>query len=225
MSSTPRQTVPAAEEVDAPPRPLYRNPWLWAFVLGLVVIPLLRPLFRHEPAPPPVLWPVPAFSLVDQSGKAVDKQALQGRVWVAFFFFTHCKSICPRLMKSMVALQQRYDRWKNKDIRLVGVSVDPQNDRPARLSRYLDQYGGDRSRFLLLTSSDGSDAGPRALIVGGFKNHVGVRQKKGDIVDIAHSGKVVLVDRQGRIRGFYDTDEKGLDEAFHRSLQVWLRGR
>lgn len=224
MSSTPQEPE-SSEPVGAPSRPLYRNPWLWAAVVGLVALPLMRPLFRHEPPPPPVLWPVPAFSLVDQTGKAVDQQALRGQVWVAFFFFTHCKSICPRLMKSMVTLQRRYDRWKNKDIRLVGVSVDPQNDRPARLSRYLTRHGADRGRFLLLTSADGSDAATRALVVGGFKNHVGARQKKGDIIDIAHSGKIVLVDRRGRIRGFYDTDEKGLDEAFHRSLQVWLRGR
>jgi protein SCO1/2 len=213
------------QKAETGKRPLYKNPWLWTFLAGAVLLAVVRPLFRNEPPPPPVLWELPAFSLIDQQGKAVSKETLRGQVYVAFFFFSHCQSICPRLLKSVVALQGRYEQWKNKDIKLIGFSVDPENDRPAKLAAFLRKYGGKPSRISLLTSADGKDAPLRELIIKGFKSHVGKREKKATMVDIAHSGKVALVDGQGRVRGYFDTNARGLDEAFHRSLHVWMEGR
>lgn len=212
---------------DAAPRkrPIYKNPWLWAFLAGAALLAVIRPLFRNEPPPPPVLWELPTFSLVDQQGKTMGSEQLGGKVYVAFFFFSHCKSICPRLLKSMVDLQARYEQWKNKDIRLIGFSVDPENDRPEKLAAFLRKYGGKPSRISLLTSADGKAAPLRDLIVKGFKSHVGKPEKKGDMVDIAHSGKVALVDGRGRLRGYFDTNARGLDEVFHRSLHVWMEER
>ncbi|PID38414.1 MAG: hypothetical protein CSB49_05760 [Proteobacteria bacterium] len=206
-------------------RPIYKNPWLWSFLAGAVLLAVIRPLFRNEPPPPPVLWQLPAFTLIDQRAKPLGSKELRGKVYVAFFFFSHCKSICPKLMKSMVGLQTRYDQWKTKGIRLIGFSVDPENDRPEKLAAFMRTYGGKPTRISLLTSADGNEAPLRDLIIKGFKSHVGKPQKTSGMVDIAHSGKVALVDQQGRLRGYFDTNARGLDEVFHRSLHVWMEGR
>jgi protein SCO1/2 len=64
----------------------------------------------------------------------------------------------------------------------------------------------------------------RTLVVDGFRLALGPREQMEDIVDIAHSGRLVLVDGQGRIRGYYDSDAAGLDEVFHRSVHVLREG-
>jgi protein SCO1/2 len=58
----------------------------------------------------------------------------------------------------------------------------------------------------------------RELLLGGFKVPMDEREQLGeDLFDVGHSGKVVLVDRKGKIRGYYNTDEAGLDELYTRS--------
>lgn len=214
--------------MSAPPsserRPPWRSPFFWAAVAGLVAIPALRPLLRHVPDPPPVLGQLPPFALVDQQGRTVGLDDLRGEVWVANFFFTSCPTVCPKLMRAAKALDERFAR-SDVPVRMVSVTVDPQNDTPARLLDYAREYGLDTSRWDLLT---GSPEAVRALVVGGFATHMGERgdvgaggqPATGELMDIAHSTHFVLVDGRGRIRGYYGSDERGRDEVFHRAQHV-----
>lgn len=196
--------------------PLVRNPYVWAFIIGCVTITLMRPLLRHIPKPPPVLGTLPEFSLVDTGGKAFGSADLRGRVYVASFFFTRCPSVCPLLMTRMAQLQQRFRDAGIDDIHLVSITVDPANDTPDALRDAEPRYGVDERRWTLLT---GAPDRVRALCVDGF--HVpGFEQAYRGEGDIPHTTKVVLVDGQGRIRGYYDTDESGLDEVFYRAQHV-----
>jgi protein SCO1/2 len=178
----------------------------------------MRPLLRREPAPPPVLSALPPFVLVSAEGTPFGSEELEGRVWIAHFFFTRCVAICPRLVASVGRLRERLDAAGLDEIRIVGVTVDPDHDGPAELAAYAAVHGIDPASWTLLT---GEPDEIRRVAVLGFKVPLGEAQASGGgIVDIAHTGKLVLVDGAGGIRGYYDSDELGLDEVFHRARHV-----
>ena len=198
-------------------RSLARNPFFWAFVVGCVVISSMRPLLRRIPDPPPVLRQVPPFTLTDVTGKPFGSDELRGHVYVASFFFTRCTSICPTLMSDLAKLQDRYRR-EGVDVRLISITVDPEHDDPAALRQAAQRYGVDPDRWTVLT---GSRTAIRDLAIGGFQVAVGDPERgDGGLLDIAHSGKLLLVDAGGSLRGYYDTGELGLDEVFWRSKRV-----
>ena len=212
--SAPESRVP--ERVPQEPRvPWTRNPWLLAFLVGCITVTLIRPLLRWEPKPPPILGELPAFSLVDTTGAPFGSAELRGQVWIASFFFTRCPSICPVLMSRVAALQKRFHDAGISGIRLVSITVDPAHDTPERLRAAEPRYGVDPARWTLLT---GDAEAIHPLLVDGFK--VPGLEKLGSDGDLPHTAKVVLVDGAGRVRGYYDTDEQGLDEAFHRAQHV-----
>ena len=209
----------ADASVPAEPRRAWlHNPFLWAFLIGIVTLTLIRPLLRHEPPPPPVLGELAPFTLVDTRGEPFGSEDLAGAPWIADFIFTRCGSICPRLTAAMAGLQARFAATEVDDVHLVSFSVDPDYDTPEVLRDYGATYGVDPSRWTLLT---GDPATVEAVVSGGFKTAIGAPvEVQPGLMDIAHSGKFVLVDGRGRIRGYYDADEPGLDEVYHRALHV-----
>jgi protein SCO1/2 len=196
--------------------PLWRNPYVWAFLVGCATVTLMRPLLRHIPQPPPVLGQLPEFSLLDARGQTFGNADLRDQVWVASFFFTRCPSVCPLLMTRMRSLQERYREAGIDAIRLLSITVDPANDTPERLRTAEEGYGVDYPRWRLLT---GAPERVRELCVSGFRVPGFEDAVRAD-GDIPHTTKVVLVDGSGHIRGYYDTDESGLDEVFYRSQHV-----
>jgi len=198
-------------------RQLARNPFFWAFVVGCVVITSMRPLLRRIPPPPPLLRQVPRFALVAADGKPFGSDDLRGHVYVASFFFTRCPSICPRLMQDLARLQERYRR-DHLEVRLVSITVDPEHDTAEVLSAAGPRYGVDPARWVLLT---GPWPAIRDLALHGFQVPLGEPEKApGQPTDIAHTGKLLLVDASGGLRGYYDTGDLGLDEVFWRSKSV-----
>jgi protein SCO1 len=198
-------------------KPLHKNPWLWAVVFMMVLIPVLRPLTRRVPDPPPVISKLPEFSLTDQSGKTFGTKELEGRVWVASFFFTSCVTVCPRLMAATKTLQERYAQ-NEVPVHLVSITVDPDTDTPEKLAAYAQKIGADPSRWTFLT---GDLAKIHALIREGFLTHVGDKEvSEAGVMDIGHGGKLMLVDGAGGVRGAYESSELGLDEIFHRAQHV-----
>lgn len=202
---------------------IVRNPYVWAFLIGIVTLTAIRPLLRHVPEPPPVLSQLPEFSLVAADGKPFGSAELRGQVYVASFFFTSCRSICPAIMKGMARLQDGFARNEVQGIRLVSISVDPEHDTPQVLSDYGKALGVDPLRWTLLT---GDPEQVRQLVVSGFKTpDVPAPSGGAEPMDIAHTGKLVLVDGAGRIRGYYDSTEMGLDEVFNRAQHVLRQER
>lgn len=196
-----------------------RYPWLIATILGILFITAMRQRTRYVPDAPEVLYSLPTFQLVDQDGKQFSSSSLQGRVWIAGFFFTQCPSICPRITRAMLDLQQRYQQQGINGITLISFSVDPENDTSEVLKRYAETMNLDQTTWRLVT-------GPRAemeeLVVGGFKLAMDPQKSPENptMYDIAHATKLVIIDENGGVRGYYDTDEQGLDEIFHRSQHV-----
>ena len=149
-------------------------------------------------APPlPVYWQVPPFQLTAQSGQAFDSKSLNGNIWVADFIYTTCPGPCPRMSAQMRGVQSATASMPG--VKLVSFSVDPAHDTPAVLDAYAARYNAAPGRWFFLT---GEQAALEAVCRSGFK--------LGDVDgSMVHSTRFVLVDRQGRVRGFYGATEDG----------------
>lgn len=213
----PTEIVGAQRPADAEKRPFYRSPFLWAGVTGILTITVLRLTLVRIPEPPPKIGQIPDFTLVSQDGKPFGSRDLRGKVYVVNFIFTSCASVCPKLTQAMRQLQARFKRVGVTDLHLISITVDPETDTPARLRAYAKNHGADTTNWTFLTG--GRDK-VTTLIMRGFKQHVGKKEKVGNIIDIAHTQRFAIIDRDGGLRGFYKTDALGLDEIFHRSRHV-----
>ena len=158
-----------------------RSPFVWAFLGGIVLLTLLRPLMRHEPEPPPVLGQLPEYRLVASDGTAFGSADLAGQVYVVDFIFTRCASVCPQLTTAMAGLQRRLDEAAVDGVQLVSISVDPDHDTPERLRAYGETYGIDPRRWTLLTGDIGA---VRQLVLEGSRTPLGEPDLEGNLVDI-----------------------------------------
>ena len=149
--------------------------------------------------PLPIYSYLPSFVLTEKSGKPLSLEDLRGKVWIADFFFTTCPGPCPRMSARMAELQRSLAG--NADTRLVSITVDPSTDTPAVLSDYANRYHADSTRWYFLTGekSDIHRLAKDGFMVGGVE----------DI--LLHTTRFMLVDRMGRLRGYYDSsDEESL---------------
>ena len=151
-----------------------------------------------------ILHRLPKFALMDQSGDEVAWHDLFGRVWLVNFMSTRCEGDCAAQTDLMNALQGAFSQTANWDsMRLVSVSVDPEHDSPPVLSSYIDDLALETSQWHFLT---GSRDDVVDLVRDGFK--LPVANESG--APITDSGFVVLVDWEGRVRGYYnDFSEDG----------------
>ena len=152
----------------------------------------------------PSLGALPDFSLTERSGRTVRRSDLLGRVSVVDFIFTSCSAQCPAVTAQMVKLQQyALPRWP--DVRLVSLTVDPERDTPEVLSDYARGFAADPKRWWFLT-------GDRTALDGLIRNGFKVAGASPIPVDtspdaVLHSVSMVLVDPQGRIRGYYQSTD------------------
>ncbi|QES89367.1 SCO family protein [Rhizosphaericola mali] len=144
------------------------------------------------------------FKFEDQNQQLFDSQKLKGKVWVANYFFSNCKTICPILMPNMRVVEKAFD--KNSDVQIVSFTVDPERDSAQQLHSYSQIIGIENSTWHLLTGS-------KLLLYRYARNQLFVTASDGDggADDFIHSDKVALIDRSGHIRGYYEgTDKKDI---------------
>lgn len=139
---------------------------------------------------------LPSFELVDQDAQAFGSAQLAGKIWIADFIFTSCPGPCPIISTRMSELQKPLERT---DIQLVSFTVDPEKDTPEVLRAYAEKLHARSNRWAFLT---GSRDAIYALTRDGFKLAVSDGSEEEGIP--VHSTRIVLVDRRGAIRGYYD---------------------
>jgi protein SCO1/2 len=149
-----------------------------------------------------ILGDVPEFTFLERSGKPLEKKSLKGRVWIAAFIFTRCTTICIPMCGEMRALQDDFE--EEKDFAIVATTVDPAYDTPAVLTEFAKIQGARRDRWYFLT---GKHDDIKAFEYEGLK-------VPGDPENIRmHSNYFVLIDRQGKIRGYYQqSDAERMDK-------------
>lgn len=186
------------------------------FIGSLVFTTLLVTGCKDSAPPPPVLATVPAFALQDQDDKSFTLDDLAGKVWIATFIFTRCSGTCPRQTSVFYTFQEElHKRASWRDLRLVSMTVDPEYDTSAVMKKYAELTLADTTRWHFLT---GDRTKLRELCKNGFKLAV-FDQKENPDMPILHSDKIVLVDRQGRIRGYYDGLEEKEQERLRSELE------
>ena len=161
----------------------------------------------RRPEPPPVLDPVPAFALINRDGRPVHLQDLAGAPWIADFIFTRCPASCPLMTARMARLERELPR--DLGVRLVSFTVDPERDTPAVLQRYAAVLQGAGALALPDRPQGGDLPSVAAGVQAGHRFSAAPGTTVSPAVEpILHSTRFVLVDAQGRIRGYYD----GFDE-------------
>jgi protein SCO1/2 len=175
-------------------------------LMWVLAVALMAGCRKDAVAPvPEIHGTLPAFALVDQAGAPFSSTSMVGKIWVVNTFFTSCRSICPPMMASLKRLAERLPT----SVPIVSISIDPDNDTPDVLTRYASEHGIDGTRWRLLT---GDYPAIRALVVDGFRTALGTppeNRTAGD--DIEHSGKLMLIDGEGRLRGWFSSDGPGTD--------------
>ncbi len=172
-------------------------------ILILVLVRFGRPETMAEPLP--VLGDVPAFALTDQRGHSVSEAELGGRPWVASFIFTRCGLSCPRMVSAM----KRVKAGAPEDLQVVAITVDPDYDTVEVLADYAAANQVEWPGWLFLT---GAKEDVRTLSIQGFKlglDDSDAAASASPDEPIVHSTRLVLVDSQLRIRGYYDPFEPG----------------
>jgi protein SCO1/2 len=212
----------AATRIDAAARAVVGRPLVWLVVIALVAAwPVVWTLRTRIPPSPPVLGALPAFRLTDQHGRPFGSQELAGRVWVASFIFTRCETVCPAVTRKMARIQ---DRTRNLEpaLHLVSFSVDPEHDTPERLAEYARAHRASPRMWTFLTGP--ADA-VRETVEKGLR--VTMERDAGDPspAAITHGSHLVLVDGEGRIRGYYDPETPAAMDRVVRDAALLANGR
>ncbi|MFM1847119.1 MAG: hypothetical protein RL417_593 [Pseudomonadota bacterium] len=172
-----------------------------AAILALVLLVIGAGVwFAGRGAPTAEFKSAPAFELIDSNGQTFSSTTLRGKVWLASFFFTSCESVCPMVIGKMNTLFETAPH----QIHFVSFSVDPANDTPAALKKYAAKFDADTRRWHFLT---GEQEKLRTVVSDGFQ--VSFPTSKAELD--THSLRLVLVDQNGQIRGYFNsTDEEDM---------------
>jgi protein SCO1/2 len=166
----------------------------------------------------PVLSYVPAFAFDNQEGKVITNNDLAGKVYVAEYFFTTCKGICPKLNRNMKKLAEDYAG--ERDFRTLSYTVDPETDSVPRMKRYADSIGADPQRWWFLTGRKDSLyhlARSGYLLDDPKNNALNINEQ------FLHTQFFALVDKSGRVRKIYDGLKKDELQELEKDITVLLK--
>lgn len=159
---------------------------------------------------------IPSFSFVNQNGEPITDEYYKDKIYVADFFFATCQSICPKMTTQMTRIQEKFKAERN--LKLASFTVNPENDSVPVLREYARQYMVKDSKWNLMTGKKEDiyklgvngylvPAQEDALAPGGF----------------LHSEYFILVDKEKRIRGFYDGTSKGAVDTLMDEIIVLMQ--
>lgn len=140
---------------------------------------------------------VPEFSFINQDGDTISNKDYEGKVYVVEFFFTTCPTICPKMNRNLVQIQNTFE--DHKDFGVASFTIAPEIDTPEVLKQYAKNYGitnpnwhlmtGDKEKLYELANVGFNIyAGENPNVEGGFE----------------HSGNFALIDKNGFIRSRQD---------------------
>jgi protein SCO1 len=138
------------------------------------------------------------FTFTNQEGKRISQKQVEGKVYVANFFFTRCGSICPKMNSNLKTVADTFAA--NDDVRILSHSVTPESDSVQQLAAYGIRNGINPQNWWLLT---GNKEAIYTLARRSYfaDEETGYRLTSNDFL---HTENAVLIDRKGRIRGVYN---------------------
>ena len=142
---------------------------------------------------------VPAFEFINQDGERFESAQLAGKLSLVSFFFTTCPDVCPKMTGELLRVHEAFKA--NPLVQMLSITVDPEHDSVAVLKQYAQSYQIQTPQWTFLT-------GDQADILSLAKCGYLLEAQEG----IGHSSSAALVDKEGRIRGFYElTDREEVD--------------
>ena len=147
---------------------------------------------------PPVSYIRP-FSFLTQDGQRFTEKDVAGKVYVAEYFFTTCKGICPKMNRNMKTV---FEKFKNEnDFMILSHTVDPDTDSVGRMKQYADSMGADSKKWVFLTGRKDSlySAARLSYLLDDPKNNNGNMEEQ-----FIHTQFFALVDKNGSVRRIYD---------------------
>lgn len=149
-----------------------------------------------------IYYQVPDITLTNQLGKVVQlNKDLKNKVLVIQFLFTNCSSVCPAITKNMGVLQKAFKK-NDTLVQLISITVDPARDSVAALRAYAEHFHVNHDRWWMLT-------GDKQAIYNYAKDALQMQIGNGDggVEDLVHSDKLVVLDEQRVIRGYYNAND------------------
>ena len=152
---------------------------------------------------------VPQFEFVNQNGDTISNKDYEGKVYVAEFFFTTCPTICPRMNRNLVQIQNTFEEFENFGV--ASFTINPEYDTPKVLKEYADNYGITNPNWHLMT---GEQEDIYELANVGFNIYAG---ENPDVEGgFEHSGNFALIDKNGFIRS--RKDRFGNPKIFYKGI-------
>jgi protein SCO1/2 len=170
-----------------------------AFFITLFISCKEKPLpilgHRTEENGKPVYSQIPHFILINQNGDTLTRDSLNGKIHIADFFFTSCPTICPKVMRSMMKIEETFH--DNPNIAYLCFSIDYKRDSVARLLHYYSKLGIENPNFHLLT-------GPTKEAIDTLADdYMSIANEDPDAPGgFDHSGYILLVDNSYHIRAY-----------------------
>jgi protein SCO1/2 len=182
--------------------------WFYTGFFGVLVIVFYLILTRVIPGfgqkkVDPVTYIRP-FSFIDQDGRTFTEKDVAGKVFVAEYFFTTCKGICPKMNQNMKTVYTELQ--DKKDFLILSHTSDPENDSAAKMKQYADSMGVDTKRWIFLTGNKKElyDIARVSYTIDDPANNLKTIDD-----DFLHTQFWALVDKKGDVRKIYD----GLKES------------
>jgi len=176
-------------------------------IFGIYTIPKIVAKFKSPTLA--TIGKVPKFKFTNQNGKIITNDFYKNKVYVVEFFFTTCPTICPKMNKNMVTIQDKY--FGNPNFGIASFSINPTHDTPQILKEYAKAHGATLKNWNFLT---GNRDKIYDLANKGFTLYAGVDSSAEG--GFEHSGMFALVDKNGNIRS--RLDEYGNPIAFYDGL-------
>lgn len=146
---------------------------------------------------------IDTFTTINQKGEIITQQSMKGKIHVANFFFTSCPVICPQMTLNMKKVQESIDV---SGLEFISFSIDPKRDSIQKMKQFAERFEIDETNWHFVTAE-------KEVIYKLVRNSYFLLAVEGTAEknDFIHSEQVALVDRDLRIRGFYDAmDEEGI---------------
>ena len=164
-----------------------------------------------------IYYHIPDFSFINQDSQQITNASLQDKIYVVDFFFTSCPTICPKVKKQMLRIHDRYK--DDRRVLLVSHTIDTKRDSVPKLKKYAGQLevSSDKWHFVTGDHDHIYEMADAYFIVA--------QEDEGAPGGFDHSGRIILVDGKGHVRGnangvdaesvtqFFDTIDQLLDES------------
>lgn len=178
--------------------------WLTSFSIVLLVQACISPEsklpilgVREVVGTDSVYHVIAPFQFVDQDSAVVTNATVEGKIYVADFFFTSCRTICPIMKTQMLRVYEATADMP--DVLLISHTIDPEWDTVALLHDYAERLGVDSRRWHFLTGVKDS-----IYKIAQTSYYATAMEDRSEPDGFIHSGAFLLIDRKGRIRGKYD---------------------